>query len=89
MQGGSKTCAYGCLGCGTCQDVCGFNAIDMINGIAVVNKKIVAIFQTRKKLSGGIPKPTNAIDKPNNTFLPLSLIVEIPPDNFFLVCSTI
>lgn len=39
MQGGSKTCAYGCLGCGTCQDVCGFNAIDMINGIAVVNKE--------------------------------------------------
>ncbi|MCI5997465.1 MAG: RnfABCDGE type electron transport complex subunit B [Peptoniphilaceae bacterium] len=39
MQGGSKTCSYGCLGCGTCQDVCGFNAIEMINGLAVVNKE--------------------------------------------------
>lgn len=39
MQGGSKTCAYGCLGCGTCQDVCAFNAIDMVNGLAVVNRE--------------------------------------------------
>lgn len=39
MQGGSKTCAYGCLGCGTCQDVCAFDAIDMVNGLAVINKE--------------------------------------------------
>lgn len=39
MQGGSKTCAYGCLGCGTCRDICPFDAIDMVNGIPVVNKE--------------------------------------------------
>lgn len=38
MQGGSKTCAYGCVGCGTCQEICPFDAIDMVNGIPVVNK---------------------------------------------------
>lgn len=39
MQGGSKTCSYGCVGCGTCQDVCPFDAIDMVNGIPIVNKE--------------------------------------------------
>lgn len=38
VQNGSKLCSYGCLGCGTCKDVCEFDAIDMINGIAVINK---------------------------------------------------
>lgn len=38
LQGGSKACTYGCLGCGTCQNVCPFDAIDMVDGVAVVNK---------------------------------------------------
>lgn len=38
LQGGSKACTYGCLGCGTCMDVCPFDAIYMENGIAVVDK---------------------------------------------------
>ncbi len=39
LAGGQKECTYGCLGCGTCFDVCKFNAIRMIDGIAVVNKE--------------------------------------------------
>lgn len=38
LQGGSKACSYGCLGCGTCKDVCEFDAIYMEDGIAVVDK---------------------------------------------------
>ncbi len=37
LAGGQKECSYGCVGCGSCFDVCEFNAIRMINGIAVVN----------------------------------------------------
>ncbi len=39
LADGCKSCSYGCLGCGTCQDVCQFDAIDMVNGIAVINKE--------------------------------------------------
>ena len=37
--GGSKTCTYGCLGGGTCVSVCQFDAIHVVNGIAVVDKE--------------------------------------------------
>ncbi|QEK12312.1 RnfABCDGE type electron transport complex subunit B [Crassaminicella thermophila] len=32
VAGGSKSCAYGCLGLGTCVDVCQFNAIEITDG---------------------------------------------------------
>ncbi len=35
--GGSKACSYGCLGGGTCVNVCQFDAIHIVNGIAVVD----------------------------------------------------
>lgn len=38
LQRGSKACSFGCLGCGTCMDICPFDAIHMENGIAVVDK---------------------------------------------------
>lgn len=38
LAGGSKACSYGCLGCGTCKDVCEFDAIQIIDGIAVIDK---------------------------------------------------
>lgn len=38
VQGGSKICPAGCLGCGTCVDVCAFDAIHIIDGVAVVDK---------------------------------------------------
>ncbi|NLY09180.1 MAG: RnfABCDGE type electron transport complex subunit B [Tissierellia bacterium] len=38
FQGGSKACSYGCLGGGTCVSVCPFDAIHIVNGVAVVDK---------------------------------------------------
>jgi RnfABCDGE-type electron transport complex B subunit len=35
---GHKACQYGCLGHGTCAKVCPFGAIDMIDGVAVINE---------------------------------------------------
>lgn len=39
LAGGSKSCSYGCLGCGTCKDVCDYDAIKIINGVAFVDKE--------------------------------------------------
>ena len=36
--GGPKSCNYGCLGNGDCVRVCPFDAIHVINGVAVVDK---------------------------------------------------
>ncbi len=37
--GGAKACAYGCLGAGSCTKACNFGAINLIDGIAVVDKE--------------------------------------------------
>ena len=34
---GPKMCAYGCMGFGSCVKVCEFDAIKVVNGVAVVN----------------------------------------------------
>ncbi|MFV9568642.1 MULTISPECIES: RnfABCDGE type electron transport complex subunit B [Thermoanaerobacter] len=39
LAGGCKSCPYGCLGCGTCVDVCDYGAIQIINGVAVIDKE--------------------------------------------------
>ena len=36
--GGAKTCEYGCLGGGTCESVCRFDAIHVYDGVAIVDK---------------------------------------------------
>ena len=38
--GGDKACTYGCLGFGSCVKICPFGAIEIINGVAVVNKEL-------------------------------------------------
>lgn len=38
-NGGPKSCNSGCLGYGTCVKVCPFDAIHVINGVAVVDKE--------------------------------------------------
>jgi len=38
--GGQKACNYGCLGFGTCAKACDFDAISIVDGVAVVNKEI-------------------------------------------------
>ncbi len=37
--GGPKSCDYGCVGFGSCVKVCGFDALHIYNGIAVVDKE--------------------------------------------------
>ncbi len=37
--GGPKKCSYGCMGLGSCVKVCEFNAISIVDGIAVVDKE--------------------------------------------------
>lgn len=37
--GGNKKCSYGCMGYGSCVRACAFDAIHIINGIAVVDKE--------------------------------------------------
>lgn len=39
LQGGNKTCEYGCLGGGSCQMVCDFGAIELVNGLAIIDKE--------------------------------------------------
>ncbi|MBC8590831.1 RnfABCDGE type electron transport complex subunit B [Wansuia hejianensis] len=39
LADGCKYCNYGCSGCGTCFDVCDFDAIRMVDGVAVIDKE--------------------------------------------------
>lgn len=38
--GGAKTCAYGCLGLGSCAKVCDFGAVRIIDGVAKINPEV-------------------------------------------------
>ncbi|MCT4584976.1 MAG: RnfABCDGE type electron transport complex subunit B [Peptostreptococcaceae bacterium] len=38
VASGSKSCTYGCLGLGTCVSACAFGAIDIVDGVAVIDK---------------------------------------------------
>jgi Na+-translocating ferredoxin:NAD+ oxidoreductase RNF subunit RnfB len=37
-SGGPKSCDFGCMGFGTCKSVCEFGAVEIINGVAVIDK---------------------------------------------------
>ncbi len=37
--GGSKACSYGCMGFGSCVKACPFDAIHVVNGVAVVDRE--------------------------------------------------
>ncbi|OON95930.1 MAG: hypothetical protein ATN36_06960 [Epulopiscium sp. Nele67-Bin005] len=39
LELGNKVCKYGCLGLGSCVEVCPQNAIKIIDGLAVINNK--------------------------------------------------
>lgn len=39
LFGGKKACNYGCLGCGSCVKACNFDAIHMVDGVALVDKE--------------------------------------------------
>lgn len=39
VQGGPKSCDKGCLGFGNCKVVCDFDAIEIVDGLAVIDKE--------------------------------------------------
>ena len=39
-NGGPKACNYGCLGFGSCVKACPFDAIHIVDGIALVDKEV-------------------------------------------------
>ena len=39
QDAGAKGCSYGCLGYGSCVEACPFDAIHIVDGIAVVDKE--------------------------------------------------
>ena len=39
IDGGPKSCNFGCLGGGSCVKACPFDAIDIVNGIAQINRE--------------------------------------------------
>lgn len=39
VGGGPKMCQYGCLGFGTCKVACSFGAIEMVDGLPVIDKE--------------------------------------------------
>ncbi len=39
LAGGSKSCRFGCTGLGTCVKACPFDAIHVVNGVAVVDEE--------------------------------------------------
>lgn len=40
LYGGPKACVFGCIGCGDCASACPSDAIDFVDGIAVVDKEL-------------------------------------------------
>ena len=38
LNSGAKSCKYGCLGLGTCRDYCKFNAITIVDGLAIIDE---------------------------------------------------
>lgn len=72
LAGGPKTCPNGCLGFGTCQTVCQFGAISIVDGVAVIDEeKCTACGQCIKKCPKHIiqfvPKKNQAWVKCMNT----------------------
>ncbi|HHQ5554513.1 TPA: RnfABCDGE type electron transport complex subunit B [Clostridioides difficile] len=39
LNSGAKMCKFGCLGLGTCKDACKFDAISIVDGIAVIDEE--------------------------------------------------
>lgn len=55
MAGGPKECQYGCIGLGSCVSICKFDAIHIIDGVAVVDEdKCTACGACVKKCVQGI-----------------------------------
>lgn len=72
LAGGSKACTFGCLGDGTCKAYCQFGAIEIVNGLAVIDpEKCTAcgkcVEVCPKKVIHWVPYGQEVIVKCNST----------------------
>ena len=51
QAGGPKSCNYGCLGEGSCVKACPFDAIHIVDGVAVVDKDACGVQQVYRRMS--------------------------------------
>jgi electron transport complex protein RnfB len=78
--GGSKACEFGCLGLGSCVEACKFDALNIINDIAVIDedkcigcgacvktcpKKVIDLLPVSKKVEIGCNSKTKGIEVKN------------------------
>ncbi len=59
--GGKKKCAYGCMGEGTCEEICPYHAIEVKDGVSIVDKALceacgLCVKTCPKKIIKMIPK---------------------------------
>ncbi len=71
LGGGPMQCEYGCIGLGDCVGSCKFNALDVLNGVAMVNKEICT----------GCGKCANTCPKELITLVPYKRVSFIPCSN--------
>lgn len=79
--GGSKACEFGCLGLGSCVEACKFDALNIINDIAVIDedkcigcgacvktcpKKVIDLLPVSKKVEIGCNSKTKGMEVKNN-----------------------
>lgn len=68
LGGGDKACAFGCIGLGSCVKKCSFDAIKIVNGVAVVDPEKctgcgVCVNECPKKVITLIPKKATVMVK--------------------------
>lgn len=69
--GGPKGCSYGCLGYGSCKEACQFDAITIVDGIAVIDKEKckscgMCVAQCPRKIIQMVPYEANVIIECNS-----------------------
>ena len=85
--GGSKSCSYGCLGYGNCVKACPFDAIHIVNGIAVVDKDackacgIEKLDDTTLSTLASLEALTNKMSLLSSVLFVFSSSSHIPPFN--------
>ena len=65
--GGAKACSYGCTGFGTCVKACKFDAIHVVDGVAVVDKEKCSVWCLRGSLPETPDRPGTVQGKTSGT----------------------
>ena len=71
IQGGDKACDKGCLGYGNCKVVCAFDAIEIVDGLAIIDKEKctacgLCVEECPKAVITWVPYKNNVIVACNN-----------------------